>query len=213
MTMADGLPHNEPDVPPGVELLPGNCLTHGRRHFVKVLESFPSEVAHVIREFGLVYHYDQQAKDQGLTPEQRLAFHQEHSGPVMRRLKTWMDDQISERKTEPNSGLGKAINYNCKRWEKLTLFLRQAGAPLDNTVVERSLKMAVLNRKNSLFYKTQHGADVGDMYMSVIRTCDMNDVNSFEYLNALQRHAAEVRADPAAWLPWNYHFQLRPAPD
>lgn len=131
----------------------------------------------------------------------------------MEQLKVWMDKQISERKTEPNSGLGKAINYCSKRWEKLTLFLRQAGAPLDNNIVEAALKTAVLNRKNSLFFKTQHGADVGDLYMSVIRTCDENNVNSFEYLNELQRNALEVRTNPAAWLPWNYHLQIRPPPD
>jgi len=38
---------------------------------------------------------------------------------------------------EPNSGLGQAISYLLKHWEKLTLFLRQPGAPLDNSIVER----------------------------------------------------------------------------
>jgi hypothetical protein len=79
-----------------------------------------------------------------------------------------------------------------------------AGAPLDNNVAERALKKAILHRKNSLFYKTLHGAEVGDLYMSLIHTCELNGVNSFDYLTELQRHSADVRRAPADWMPWNY---------
>ena len=57
-----------------------------------------------------------------------------------------MEAQLAEHKTEPNSGLGKAISYLLNHWTKLTLFLRQAGAPIDNNIVERALKKAILNR-------------------------------------------------------------------
>jgi len=75
----------------------------------------------------------------------------------------------------------------------LTLFLRQAGAPLDNNLVERSLKRAVLHRKNALFYRTLNGAQVGDLFMSLIHTCQLCGANSFDYLIELQRHAQETR--------------------
>jgi transposase len=94
----------------------------------------------------------------GLSPEERLRFHQEHSEPVMKGLHEWMEAQLAEHKTEPNSGLGKAISYLLRHWTKLTLFLRQAGAPLDNNIVEQALKKAILHRKNALFYKTLNGA-------------------------------------------------------
>jgi len=210
--MADALSCNNPKVPPGVDLLMANCLTHGRRQFVDIFESFPDECRHVIEQLGLVYLHDKQAREQGLSAVERLSFHQLTSGPVMDELKKWMEAQLPE-KTEPNSGLGKAIKYFLKRWDRLTLFLRHAGSPLDSNVVERALKRAILYRKNSFFYKTQHGAEVGDLFMSVIHTCDLNDVNSFKYMHQLQQHEAEVRASPAAWLPWNFHLQLRPAPD
>jgi transposase len=58
---------------------------------------------------------------------------------------------------EPNSGLGKAYEYMLKRWDKLTLFLQRPGAPLENNICERALKMAIAQRRNSLFYRTQHG--------------------------------------------------------
>jgi Transposase IS66 family len=114
-----------------------------------------------------------------------------------------------KRKAEPNSGLGKAIQYLLRHWQPLTLFLRQAGAPVDNNLVERSLKRAVLHRKNALFYRTLNGAQVGDLFMSLIHTCQLCGTNSFDYLIALQRHAAELAAQPSNWMPWNYRDSLR----
>ena len=82
-----------------------------------------------------------------------------------------MKAQLAEHKTEPNSGLGKAISYLLNHWLKLTLFLRQAGAPIDNNnIVERALKKTILNRKNALSYKTLNRAGVGDLFMSLIHT-------------------------------------------
>jgi hypothetical protein len=109
---------------------------------------------------------------------------------------------------EPNSGLGKAITYMQRHWKALTLFLRQPGAPLDNNICERALKLAVLHRKNALFYRTLNGAQVGDLFMSLIHTCQLNGVNSFEYLVELLRHASEVAASPREWMPWCYRDHL-----
>jgi len=104
---------------------------------------------------------------------------------------------------EPNSGLGQAFNYMRNHWEPLTLFMRLAGAPLDNNICERSLKMAILHRKNSLGYKTQNGARLGDMFMSLIHTCRLCAANPLNYLCTLQRRAKEALEHPTEWLPWN----------
>jgi transposase len=140
--------------------------------------------------------------------DQRLRFHQEHSGPLMKGLHAWMKAQLGEHKTEPNSGLGKAISYLLNHWLKLTLFLRQAGAPIDNNIVERALKKAILNRKNALFYKTLNGAGVGDLFMSLIHTCELNKANPFDYLTELQKHSEELKQKPSEWMPWNYRETL-----
>ena len=97
--------------------------------------TFPEECRYVLETLGEVYRYDAVARERELSPEERLRFHQEHSGPVMEELHDWLEAQFAEQKTEPNSGLGKAISYLLKHWTKLTLFLRQAGAPLDNNIV------------------------------------------------------------------------------
>jgi transposase IS66 family protein len=105
-------------------------------------------VRHVLELLKVVYRNDAAARERGMSKEERLEFHKIESGPVMEALKEWLEAQIEERKVEPNSGLGKAIAYMQKRWEKLTLFLRVPGAPLDNTVVERALKRAILHRNH-----------------------------------------------------------------
>jgi transposase len=206
--MCDALSRNVPKLASGVEILLANCLAHGRRQFVEVAANFPDECRYVLEMLGQVYGHDAAAREQGLTPEGRLHFHQERSEPVMEQLHGWLEAQFAERKTEPNSGLGKAITYLLRHWRPLTLFLRQAGAPLDNNIVERALKRAVLHRKNALFYRTLHGAQVGDLFMTLIHTCQLCGANSFDYLIELQRHARELAVHPADWMPWNYRETL-----
>jgi hypothetical protein len=210
--MCDALSRNVPKVGTGVEILLAHCLAHGRRQFVEVATNFPDECRYVLEMLGRVYGNDAEARERGLSPEQRLGLHGERSTPVMDELHSWLKRQLAERKTEPNSGLGKAITYLLRHWRPLTLFLRQAGAPLDNNIVERALKRAVLHRKNALFYRTLNGAAVGDLFMSLIHTCQLCDANSFEYLIELQRHAVKLAANPAHWMPWNYRDTLAHAP-
>jgi len=209
--MCDALTRNLPKLPTKLEVIVSHCLAHARRRFVEVVANFPAECRHVLETLGEVYGYDAQAREQGMFPEARLHFHQEHSGPVMAGLQAWLRAQFAEKKVEPNSGLGEAITYLLKHWDPLTLFLRKAGAPLDNNLCERALKKAILHRKNSLFYKTENGAHVGDLYMSLIHTCELNDANPFDYLTELQKHATELAQNPAAWMPWNYRETLQPA--
>ena len=210
--MCDALSRNTPKLSSGVEILLANCLAHGRRQFVEVAQSFPEQCRYVLESLGKVYSNDAAACEQKLSAQLRLLFHQQHSASVMNELHGWLETQLAEKKTEPNSGLGKAITYLLRHWKGLTAFLREAGAPLDNNICERALKRAVLHRKNALFYKTLHGAEVGDLFMSLIHTCQLCGANSFEYLTELQRRHREAAANPAAWMPWNYREMLAHAP-
>jgi hypothetical protein len=129
----------------------------------------------------------------------------------MATLHAWLNEQFSQRQVEPHSGLGQANTYMLKRWEPLTRFLEVPGAPLDNNLSERALKMAILHRKNSLSYKTRNGARVGDVFMSLIHTCQLNRVNPFAYLMALQEHSQDVAKEVGRWLPWNFTEALAPS--
>ena len=220
--LAQVLAHRVAELPPPIQMcdalsrnLPGelrtilaHCLAHARRNFVDVYERFPEPCGHLLESLAVVYHNDATARKQELSPEARLRFHQEASGPTMQELHTWLTEQLSEKRTEPNSALGQAITYMLRHWNELTLFLREPGAPLDNNVCERALKKAILHRKNALFYRTQNGARVGDLFMSLIYTCELNRANPFDYLTELQRHGDELAASPERWMPWNYREAL-----
>lgn len=199
--MCDGLDRN---LPKQLETILANCLSHGRRHFVDVAENFPTECRHVLEELAEIFRNDAHCRKHELSNDERLTFHQAHSGPVMDELKAWCEQKLDSHEVEPNSGLGQAFNYMLKRWERLTLFLREPGAPLENNICERALKRAIVHRKNSLFYRSLRGARVGDVFMSLIHTATQCGADPFDYLVALQQHANAVREAPAEWMPWNY---------
>jgi hypothetical protein len=205
--MCDALSRN---LPKELETILCNCLTHGRRNFVDIVSNFPEECKYVIKTLGKVYRNDEETKE--MTSEERLKYHQRESLPLMEELHNWFTEQIKEKKVEPNSGLGKAIAYMLKHWEQLTRFLNVAEAPIDNNICERALKKAVLNRKNAYFYKTKWGAYVGDLFMSLIHTCELMGKNPFNYITELQKHSKAVMQNPQNWLPWNYEVTLSELP-
>jgi transposase len=180
------------------------CLTHGRRKFFEVFNFFDKECDFVLNIIGQVYMHDAHCKSKKYTPEQRLSYHQTHSAPLMQTLFIWINNQLVYDLT---------VRYMLRNWEMLTTFLRVAGAPLDNNWAERAIKIVIRHRRNSLFYRTSHGAQVGDCLMGIIYTCQENNVNAFDYLNTIQRHAVSVAANPTLWLPWNYKQNLGTLPE
>jgi transposase len=178
------------------------CLVHARRKFVEVRRIYPEECNYVLKQIGEIYRNEKQTAV--MSDEERLAYHQQHSGPVMGELKRWMDEQVAEKKVEPNSSLGKAIDYFLQHYEGLSAYLRHAGAPIDNNESERILRPVVIIRKNSYGYKTKRGAKTAAIIQSVIQTCRLNGTNVWTYLVSVLRRSAEVREKPEEFLPWNY---------
>jgi len=206
--MCDGLSRN---IPKDFKTILSNCMAHARRKFVEVNESFPKECSYVLKTLEKVYANDAYAKEKNMSPEERLKYHQENSSSLMEDLKTWLENQLEEKNIEPNSSLGGAISYMLKHYKGMTLFLRVAKAPLDNNLCEQILKKAILHRKNSLFYKTPYGAYVGDLFMSLIHTCNLCKANPFKYLKALQENSNLIAENPEKWMPWNYNEMLNAA--
>lgn len=178
------------------------CWAHARRKFIEIEESFPAACGVVLDAIGKVYGYE--AETVGMSDEDRLKHHQENSGSVIAELYQWIEEQFGQKVVEPNSSLGQSLRYLQRHRKELTTFLSVAKIPLDNNAVERALKPVVLMRKNSMFYKTEHGASISDLLMSVVETCRLNEVNAWEYLLTLMNTRAEVRGNPRAFLPWNY---------
>jgi hypothetical protein len=200
--MSDARSSNE--VADESRLIRCHCLAHGRRKFSDLAEVFPHACRVVLDVIGQVFDHDEQARQEQLSPEARLAYHQAQSQPLMEELKHWLDTQIDDHLVEPNSSLGKAIGYMRTHWQTLTRFLSIAGAPMENNLAERVLKLFIRQRNNSLFYKTPHSAYIASMLTSLIATCIYAGVDAVAYLVALQEHRREVWLNPVAWLPWAY---------
>jgi hypothetical protein len=113
--MSDALSRNTSSLrgalPEGVEILLANCLAHGRRQFVEVAANFPDACRYVLETLGSVYKYDAEARTAKLSPQARLLFHQQHSEPLMKTLREWMEAQFSQHLVEGADG----VSARCRR--------------------------------------------------------------------------------------------------
>lgn len=206
LLMSDALSSNRPSL--GYEVQHCLCNSHGRRQFAEVLNQFPEEVEQVLKWYGEIWRYDDEARELRLNAERRLAWHEKHSLPVMKQIRDWGEAELANGNVEENSGLGKAVSYFNKHYEGLTAFCRIEGAQLDNNRAEQALKLVARNRKNAMFHKTQAGASIADVVMSMIATSAEAGINVLDYFNTLQRLQSEVRATPERFLPWNYQSHI-----
>jgi len=204
--MADALSASRTKI---VETLLCICLAHGYRKFKDIDHRFPAKCGVVALVIGKIYKNDAFTKKEKMSAEKRLDYHKKHSAPIMEKLKAWLQRQIDKKLVEPNGSLGGAIKYMLNHWRGLTQFLRIAGAPLDNNICEAALKLMIRIRKNSSFFKTEFGALVGSVLVSLIYTTYINGENPRHYLIALQQYPTPVRLNPELWLPWNYREALR----
>lgn len=206
LVMSDALSHNQPTVL--AEYVKSLCNSHARREFVDLVDYYPHHVPWVLERYGQIWDHDTHCRDHGLSVPERLAYHRQHSLPIMEELRDWGQRQLDSGDVEANSALGKAIGYYLRHYPGLTAFCQIKGAKLDNNELEATLKLIIRHRKNALFFKTLAGAAVADTLTSLIATCEKAGVNAFEYLVVLQRYAAEVKQHPERWLPWTYQATL-----
>ena len=199
--MSDALTSNRPTATTVIMSL---CNSHARRQFVDVISHFPAEVEHILARYGEIWSHDHKAAELALAPAQRLAYHQQHSLPVMEEIKDWGETHLNNKTIERNSGLGKAIRYFNKHYESLARFCTVEGVQLDNNEIERQLKIVVRDRKNAMFHKTLNGATIGDVITSMIATAARAGVNVFEYFTTLQQNKEKVKVNPENYQPWNY---------
>ncbi len=176
------------------------CLVHARRQFYELPDGYDDLAEEVMNLIGKIYDHDAQTKQ--MTGEERLAFHQKHSAPVMDELRDYLTRQQKE--FEPNGVAGAAITYMLKRWTEFTQFLRYQDIPLDNNLTERALKLIIQVRKSSMFYKTLKSAKIASYIQTALYSAAQNDVNPYEYMIAVLTHKEAVIKHPEKWMPWCY---------
>jgi len=184
------------------------CNSHARRNFFDIKSRHPAEIDWVLETYARIWITEDVVKEKNLNPEQRLAYHQEHSLPAMQAIRDWATKKLEAEDFEEYSALGKAIQYFLRHYDKLILFCVELNALIDNNRMEEKLKILIRGRKTAHFYKTVNGAGVANVLISLIATAYNADENVYDYLVALQRYKERVKEEPFAWLPWNYKKTL-----
>ena len=193
-------------VPNGKDLeqaIPAGCLgNHGRRKFADLKDNYPEQCGYFLNLINKIYKNENNCKN--LTPEERLEYHQNHSQPLVDLIYQKIDELFNNKIIEPNSDLGKAMNYWLNHKQELTTFLKVPDCPIDNNWAEFELRIIALYRKVSMFFKNLDTAAINSDMFSLIATCTANNINSFEYLNWIQKSWKDVQANPDKYLPWNF---------
>jgi len=172
------------------------CWSHARRKFIEAEISYPqaSEAIAIMRKLFAIektlpdFRFIKDEQERKRVLETIRTKRDEESRPLTERLQKWMQEQ----RCLPQSKLGKAIRYTTKIWEGLSVFLDDPRAPMTNNQAERSIRPAVIGRKNHYGSKSRRGTEVAALFYSLIGTCRMLSIDPTKYLLAAATCAIET---------------------
>jgi hypothetical protein len=186
------------------ELVEATCNAHAFLKFHDIKDQHPSEYALAGEAYKTVFDNDDEAKNRGLTADERMLFHRERSKPWMEKLKAMCEEKLRSKLVEPNAALWEPLTFIINQWARLTQFYEVPGVPLDTNIVEQKLIIPVRYLAASFNYQTETGAEVGDRMMSLIATAHANGVEPVAYLTHCLRNHENLSRSPADYLPWAY---------
>jgi transposase len=155
------------------------CWTHARRNFHDILETEP-RAAIPLKLIADLYRVERLVPLKGLDNEAHLAERTSKSARIIDKLKAWRDKMHG--REPPASGFAKAIAYLVNHWDALTVFLKDARVPLDNTFCEQQIRSLAVGRRNYLFVGADSGGERAATHYSIMRTCALNGVDPVDYL-------------------------------
>jgi hypothetical protein len=216
IVMADASSANTSKIHDKKNVLVANCNSHAFRKFKDIAKSendlakkfniknfkTSDEVDFFLTHYRKIFENDKKTKS--FTLKKRLEYHKKNSYCLMEEMRIKIESLFHNRKVEPNSDLGKTYKYFLNHYSKLIAFCHFEGAPVCNNLAERMLKAIIRHRKNSLFFKTQLGAHVADIFTTLFFTAWFNEINSIEYVTNLLKYKNIWSKNPECFLPWNY---------
>jgi len=183
------------------DILEAACWAHVRRPFFDIHEHDRSPIAaEALTRIGGLYAIESAIR--GRAPEERKAARQEHAGPLLAELHTWLQNTLAQ--VSKKSALAVAIRYALTRWTALTRYRDHGGIEIDNNAAERSLRGVALGRKNYLFAGSDAGGERAAVFYSLLGTAKLNGLDPEGYLRTVLERIAEHpinRIDEL--LPWN----------
>ncbi len=146
------------------------CWAHVRREFLP-LEDHDPTVKPILDLIDKIFAVEREAKDFVDLAHLR----KEKSAVPLAELKALL---LSEHpRSRGESQKRKAIEYTLKRWAGLTLFLEDMRLPLSNNEAERTIRHAVVGRKNYYGSGNHVGGDTAATLFTVIESCKKNDID------------------------------------
>ena len=177
------------------------CWAHARRRFYDAQLTDKERALVGIGFIKKLYEADDVVAK--LPPSRRTDERRRLTSPVLDGFKAWLDaEQLS---VLPQAPIADAIGYTLNQWDALTRFLEDGRLKLDNNSAERQLRRVAVGRKNWLFAGSDAGAERACVIYSLLATCKLHGVNSFDYLRDVlvrvgSHPARDVLAlNPKAW--------------
>ena len=162
------------------ELILLNCMAHARRYFYEALQNDKARSEWMLNEIQGLYEIEQQAREQKMDEEKRLALRQEKSVPILEKIKEWLTKNKAN--VLPSSAIGKAINYMHTRMDALMVYTTNGSLEIDNNLVENVMRPVALGRKNYLFAGSHEAARRAGIIYSFIACCKKNEIDPYSWL-------------------------------
>lgn len=169
------------------------CMAHSRRKFDKAKDNDPKRAEFVLERMKKLYMTEREAREEGITAVQRQELRAEKSLPVLEELEKWMREQLPD--VLPKSSIGQAITYTLGLWPRLTRYIQNGQVEIDNNLIENSIRIVALGRKNYMFAGSHEAAQQAAMIYSFLGTCKINNVEPFgwlkDVLHRIQDHSIQ----------------------
>lgn len=164
---------------PGIVLL--HCMAHARRKFHEALQNDQPRAQYALTLFQQLYAIERRIKDDALQGEAVVRLRQQEAIPVLQTLKTWMEKEYPAIVVK-KSPIAQAIAYCLPRWEKLSIYTKDARLAIDNNMVENAIRPVAVGRKNYLFAGSHEAAQRAAMMYSLLATCKLHNINPYYWL-------------------------------
>lgn len=155
------------------------CMAHLRRYFVTALEKDP-RAAHFVAVIKKLYEIEAEAKETGLSHDERRMLRQERSKPLLRELMRLA--RALEASVLPKSPLGEALTYLRNQMRYVAQYIRDGRLEIDNNGAERQLRGVAVGRKNWLFAGSMKGLHRAALLYSLVQSCKLAGVEPWSYL-------------------------------
>jgi transposase len=193
----------------GPNIVHAACWAHARRKFFQAVELNPKDQSAIgiVAQIDELFGIDAQARDQGLSQEERQLLRLEKSKPLLEQIKTQIQTARSD--ALPKSVLAKACNYTLTLWTRLSRFLEYSQLELSNNLAENAMRPIALGRHNWIHIGSEQAGPRVAAIVSVVETCRRLKIPIREYLCSILPGLANLPINrvaeltPASWLARN----------